>query len=598
MANVKISNKSIFATAAKTERARSVVLGGDPKGKYFLYTNGKNVIMREVANPVNCQIVTKHGCNAKVAKYSPSGFYIASGDEHGKVSIWDTTQEEHIVKNEYQPVGSINDIAWDFESKRIAVAGDGREKFCHVFFADSGTSVGELSGVSKSCNSIDFKPTRPFRICAASEDKAVAFYEGPPFKFSKTYQGHTNFVNCVRYAPDGSVFISGSSDKRACIFDGKTGDHIGELGSPAHNGGIYGLSFSPDSRQVLTVSGDKTAKIWDVETKSVVSTFNMGSDVRDQQLGCLWMGDNILTVSLSGHINYLDKNDSSLPLRVLRGHNKSITAMNSSSDKSTTFTGDFDAGIYSWNRSTGDCDEMQGKRHGSKIQDLIAADDTLISISMDDTIKFSDIVNRQYGDSVKLDSQPRSVDHQNGLTIIACINHVIVFEDRQKKFAQAVPYEPLSVSISSSGAVAVGGEKDKKVHIYSVASGGLTETQVIDNQDVALDLEYSPDGAYLATAGADRYVRCYTVSDGKMMFGSCPHTARATTIKWSPNSRYFATASLDNSIIIWEPSDSLNNYTKLKAAHPLATVTRILWLDDNTLQSCADDSCIKTWNIE
>lgn len=36
---------------------------------------------------------------------------------------------------------------------------------------------------------------------------------------------------------------------------------------------------------------------------------------------------------------------------------------------------------------------------------------------------------------------------------------MIVFEDRQKKFAQAVPYEPLSVSISSSGAVAVGGEK-------------------------------------------------------------------------------------------------------------------------------------------
>ncbi|KAJ8317218.1 hypothetical protein KUTeg_005122 [Tegillarca granosa] len=128
MANVKIYNKSIFATVPKTERARSVVLGADPKGKTFLYTNGKNVIMRDVANPLNCEIVTKHSCNARVAKYSPSGFYIASGDERGKVIIWDTTQEEHIIKNEFQPVGCINDIAWDFESKRIAVAGDGREK--------------------------------------------------------------------------------------------------------------------------------------------------------------------------------------------------------------------------------------------------------------------------------------------------------------------------------------------------------------------------------------------------------------------------------------------------------------------------------------
>ncbi|KAJ8317219.1 hypothetical protein KUTeg_005123 [Tegillarca granosa] len=259
---------------------------------------------------------------------------------------------------------------------------------------------------------------------------------------------------------------------KACIFDGKSGDLIGEFGSPAHDGGIYGLSFSPDSRQVLTVSGDKTAKIWDVETKSVVR------------------------------------------------------------------------------------------------------------------------------DSIKLDSQPRSVEHRNGFTVIACINHVVVFEDRQKKFAQAVPYEPISVSISPSGDVAIGGEKDKKIHIYSIASGALTEAKVIDNQDVPLDLEYSPDGAYLVSAGADRYVRCFTISDSKMIFSSSPHTARATTIKWAPNSRYFATASLDNSIIVWEPSDSINNYTKLKGAHALATITRLLWIDNNTLLSCADDSCIKTWSIE
>eukprot|EP00971_Amphidinium_carterae_P027443 540443-Amphidinium_carterae.1 len=28
-------------------------------------------------------------------------------------------------------------------------------------------------------------------------------HEGPPFKFSKSHTKHTNFVNCVRYSPDG-----------------------------------------------------------------------------------------------------------------------------------------------------------------------------------------------------------------------------------------------------------------------------------------------------------------------------------------------------------------------------------------------------------
>jgi hypothetical protein len=32
-------------------------------------------------------------------------------------------------------------------------------------------------------SSIDFKPTRPFRLVSGSEDNTVAIFEGPPFKF-------------------------------------------------------------------------------------------------------------------------------------------------------------------------------------------------------------------------------------------------------------------------------------------------------------------------------------------------------------------------------------------------------------------------------
>ena len=50
-------------------------------------------------------------------------------DVSGKIRIWDTTQMEHILKYEYQPIsGRIKDIAWSPDSKRIAVCGEGREK--------------------------------------------------------------------------------------------------------------------------------------------------------------------------------------------------------------------------------------------------------------------------------------------------------------------------------------------------------------------------------------------------------------------------------------------------------------------------------------
>ena len=50
-------------------------------------------------------------------------------DLSGKLRIWDTTQQEHLLKYEYQPLsGRIKDIAWSPDSKRIVVVGEGREK--------------------------------------------------------------------------------------------------------------------------------------------------------------------------------------------------------------------------------------------------------------------------------------------------------------------------------------------------------------------------------------------------------------------------------------------------------------------------------------
>ena len=55
------------------------------------------------------------------------GFFLS--DVSGKLRIWDTTQKEHLLKYEYQPLsGAIKDIAWSPDSKRIVVAGEGREK--------------------------------------------------------------------------------------------------------------------------------------------------------------------------------------------------------------------------------------------------------------------------------------------------------------------------------------------------------------------------------------------------------------------------------------------------------------------------------------
>ena len=44
------------------------------------------VLISDWCSPQMADIYTQHSCQVNVAKYSPSGFYIASADKSGKVT--------------------------------------------------------------------------------------------------------------------------------------------------------------------------------------------------------------------------------------------------------------------------------------------------------------------------------------------------------------------------------------------------------------------------------------------------------------------------------------------------------------------------------
>ncbi|XP_013397813.1 actin-interacting protein 1 [Lingula anatina] len=592
--------RKTYACLPPTVQGMPIVIGGDPKGKNFLYTSGNNVIIRNLEDPSDSDIYSQHSYPTNVAQYSPSGFYIASGDNSGKVRIWDTVNKEHILKSEFQPIsGAIKDIAWTSDSQKIAAVGAGRDKFGHVFTYDSGNTAGVIEFHSKVINSVDISKTRPFRLATGCEDKTIGFYHGVPFKFNKTNQSHTSFVQAVRFSPDGTKCVSAGSDKMVLILDGKTGEELGQLGNPAHNGGVYAVSWSGDSKKLLTVSGDKTAKIWNMETLTMETEFVFGKDKEHMQVGCLWQGDTLITVSLTGFINYLDPANPSTPKRIVMGHNKPITAMTLNLERDTIYTASSEGRICYWDAATGENGLMKGKGHSSQVQHMLIVGDSLITCGVDDVIKFSSTTANEYGQDIKVDSQPQMISAvDRNLTIVACTNEIVVLRDGRIVYIEKVNYEPTSVSLHPGKSLVAVGAKDHKVHIFELSGDTLREERTLEHREMVTDVKFSPDGAWLAACDGIRLVRLYELPtyEEKSKDNWCFHTAKVTCLAWSPDSRHIASGSLDTGIGIW----SVENVRKtllIKQAHPMNKVNAVAWLDDNTLASVGQGSNLRIWDI-
>ncbi|CDQ61972.1 unnamed protein product [Oncorhynchus mykiss] len=601
--------KHVFASLPQMERGVAKVLGGDPKGNNFLYTNGKSVIIRNINNPAIADIYTEHPHQVTVAKYAPSGFYIASGDVSGKIRIWDTTQKEHLLKYEYQPFGGkIKDIAWTEDSKRIACVGEGREKFGAVFLWDTGSSVGEISGHSKVINSVDIKQTRPYRLISGSDDNCGAFFEGPPFKFKFSITDHSRFVNCVRFSPDGNRFCTAGADGQIFLYDGKTGEKICALGgAKAHEGGVYAVSWSPDSSQLISASGDKTVKLWDVGTSTALTTFNMGADVMDQQLGCLWQKDHLLSVSLSGYINYLDKSNPDRPLRTIKGHSKSIQSLtvHKNGGCSYIYSGSHDGHINILSLGGGHANnDFSGKGHSNLVTKMAVDDaDQLVTCSMDDTVRFTSVTKKEYSASnlVKMDVQPKHVSvAAGGLALAVCIGQVVFLKDKKKVFTlDSLDYEPEAGAIHPGGSTAAVGGADGKVRLYSVQGNTLKdEGKSVEAKGPVTDMAYSKDGAYLAVTDEKKVVTVFTVADNYSVKNDFyGHHAKVVTLAWSPDNEHFASGGMDMMVYVWTVNDA-DKRLKIPDAHRLHHVSGLAWIDEHTLVTTSHDASVKQWTLK
>ena len=80
-------------------------------------------------------------------------------------------------------------------------------------------------------------------------------------------KGHTPApplgVTFAAFSPDGKQIVTASMDKTARIWDIESGTELRKL--EGHTGNIQSVAFSPDGKRIVTASRDNTARIWTLE---------------------------------------------------------------------------------------------------------------------------------------------------------------------------------------------------------------------------------------------------------------------------------------------------------------------------------------------
>ena len=105
---------------------------------------------------------------------------------------------------------------------------------------------------------------------AAASTIGIWIYDARTGEALRLLTGHTDYVRCVAFSPDGSTLASGSYDGTIRLWDADTGEPEATL--TGHTGRIYSVAFSPDGETLASGGSDEFIKFWDVRTGELLRT--------------------------------------------------------------------------------------------------------------------------------------------------------------------------------------------------------------------------------------------------------------------------------------------------------------------------------------
>lgn len=196
-------------------------------------------------------------------RISSDGTRLASFSQGGIVRMWDATSGLPL-SDAFEHEGPVTDLIFSPDGKTIVTSSqDGTVQVLKVqAIASPKVFFQTRNRYPSACFSLDGT-----RVLGSTEGKVLMFdRSGEP---RGKPMPHADPIFRMKLSPDGQNLVTVTWDGTARIWDMKTCEaHTPVLN---HSGRLLDVAYSPDGRWVATASEDSTSRIWDANTGQPVS---------------------------------------------------------------------------------------------------------------------------------------------------------------------------------------------------------------------------------------------------------------------------------------------------------------------------------------
>eukprot|EP00026_Physarum_polycephalum_P000302 Phypoly_transcript_00302.p1 GENE.Phypoly_transcript_00302~~Phypoly_transcript_00302.p1 ORF type:complete len:1760 (+),score=298.94 Phypoly_transcript_00302:614-5281(+) len=293
--------KELLHLKGHTDNVEQIFYSKD--GKRLLSVSDTHVIVWDATTGNQISTLKGHSGRVFPASFSLDTQKVLTGSTDRTMRLWDLTARvevkespnhtKEVVKSQYSANGKIAVTAsddqtikvWDPQGKLLRTIPQDRKwdpnfaidpngeiiftvlnKNLLAFNAQSGGNV--LNVKAHTREMYPYCLVSSTGLVATFTDKEAKLWDGKTFKELKKFGGHEEEIHIVTFSPDGTLFVTVSTDTLA-VWNIKTGEKIHDLGGPDQN--LRTLEYTPNGKYLVGYGSG--ISVWSfVEDPEVTST--------------------------------------------------------------------------------------------------------------------------------------------------------------------------------------------------------------------------------------------------------------------------------------------------------------------------------------